>query len=58
VVLGRGGGPPAPPEFNVGYEENLFGGGATILSFRGNTPLPPTLNSGGAGGGLLAEELK
>ena len=42
--------PPAPPDLNVGDTQISVWGGATILSFRGNTPVPSTLRSGGGGG--------
>ena len=45
--------PPAPPDLNVGEKKILVSGGATILSIRGNTPVPPTLRSGGRGGGVF-----
>ena len=50
--------PPAPPDFNVGDEKILVWGGATILSIRGKTPVPPTLKSGGRGGGAALLKTK
>ena len=42
--------PPVPPDLNVGEKKILVSGGATILSIRGNTPVPPTSRSGWCGG--------